>query len=291
VTKHISRWTAFLAVILFLMSSAGQAASFTVQGPHRKVLVMNGPIESGDVEKMMLAAKKDLTIASLAINSPGGSVAEAVRLAEIIKTLHWQVTVESEGVCASACFLMFYAGVGRSASAAEDITSEGRNRRREIERALGGKLPAIDGYVGVHRPYFDLAQPGSAQIDLMKRLTSYMEDRLVPRKIIDEMMARPSNDVYVLSLADLRLLGEYTADLEELFVEKCGYIKNIDVRMGQLLEQGRKKEANKMAASLISRETHTCINSLIRQKSAIGQKKILDGWTPHLPKHCSKGKV
>jgi hypothetical protein len=55
---------------------------------------------------------------------------------------------------------------------------------------------------------------------------------MVPQYLIDEMMGRPSNDIYWLGERDLNLLNEFSAGDEEALISKCGYIRP-DVRQAQ----------------------------------------------------------
>ena len=60
----------------------------------------------------------------------------------------------------------------------------------------------------------------------MRKVTSYLEYHIVPRRIIDLMMSRPSNDIYWLTDGDIDELGNFPPALEELYITKCGYSRN-----------------------------------------------------------------
>ena len=55
-----------------------------------------------------------------------------------------------------------------------------------------------------------------------------LEANLIPRRLIDEMMSRPSNDIYWLSNDDLYELSKSPPALEQLYLSKCG----VDTRLG-----------------------------------------------------------
>ena len=50
------------------------------------------------------------TLVGIALNSPGGNYVEGVRLATSIHNSHVKTAVMPNGICASACFLMFAGG-------------------------------------------------------------------------------------------------------------------------------------------------------------------------------------
>ena len=67
----------------------------------------------------------------------------------------------------------------------------------------------------------------------MRRVQSYLEAQMVPRRLIDLMMSRPSNDVYWLNSKDFQKFGEYRPDVEEFLINKCGYIRATDSAMAR----------------------------------------------------------
>ncbi len=57
----------------------------------------------------------------------------------------------------------------------------------------------------------------------MRRFRSHLASKQVPQHLVDEMMARPSNDIYWLRDRDLELIGPYSAGDEEALIARCGY--------------------------------------------------------------------
>ena len=68
---------------------------------------------------------RNIPVAGILFNSPGGDPVATTPFAEAIRTAHWDTGVYGGGICASACVLIWAAG----------------------ER----KFVAHDGFVGVHR--------------------------------------------------------------------------------------------------------------------------------------------
>ena len=67
----------------------------------------------------------------------------------------------------------------------------------------------------------------------MKQVQIYLEAQMVPRRLIDLMMSRPSNDVYWLNSKDFQEFGEYRPEVEEFLINKCGYIRATDSAMAR----------------------------------------------------------
>jgi len=87
-------------------------------------LVATGAIQTGDDEKLhsfVTAMPKSLKLVGIVLNSRGGNLAEGLCLASTIHNSALTTAVASEGLCASACFLMFAAGKHRLASASARI--------------------------------------------------------------------------------------------------------------------------------------------------------------------------
>lgn len=186
-------------------------------------LNLSGEIRPGDAERAVqtilaiapIARNIYLLPQTLTINSSGGEISEAIRIASLVKAAHMDVQVLSRGrgVCASSCFLVYLAGQERNASGIDTIKREGANNTL--------------GPVGVHRPYFQttVGGPGATkkQEDLMATMTVFLQQARVPQNLIDKMMSSPSNDIYWLNSEELQLLGAYTPGVEEELIAKCNY--------------------------------------------------------------------
>lgn len=196
-----------------------------------------GEIRAGDAERIAGLVAQEKAVLRLIINSPGGDLVEAMRIKDIVKGLHIDVQVAKGGYCVSACFFIFIEGYNRRATAAKD---DGTLRPQE-------KRARWAGVVGIHRPYFK--SPGGdiagvkKQEDVMRSVKGYLTNKGIPQHLIDEMMARPSNDVYWLRDNDLNLLGEFSAGDEEAVISRCGY-KRFDARYQENWSDDREEQLN-----------------------------------------------
>lgn len=185
-------------------------------------ITMTGEITSGDAERLasiFVSVKPIGTYYfypnSLWINSPGGDVAEAIRIADLVKTVGLSVATvtDGKGFCASSCFLIYAAASDRSASGIDTLRAEGEK----------GNL----GPLGVHRPYMRVQDDGPngerRQEKIMRDMRSYLVKAGVGHSLIDKMMSHASNDIYWLNAEEIRALGKYSPGLEEQLISKCGY--------------------------------------------------------------------
>jgi hypothetical protein len=209
-----------LAIVAIWFVGVASAAEITMG----RIVVLEGQIEPGDYDKLRdsLVAKRDYGVGSdpacfaeyldgcpdeIYIASPGGDVAEAMKIGRLIRALGWAVSVptrtdnsqagasirqreierydveypETDFMCASACFFAFVGGVDR-------------------ETDLGGGLPAI---VGIHRPYLSperLRELTGGQAIATGNLTretveKYLKEMGVPPKYIDQMFSVPKDQI------------------------------------------------------------------------------------------------
>jgi hypothetical protein len=215
--------TLFLAALFFcgIQPRAG-AASFTID-EFGTSLTLNGEILPGDAERFaMLFVSVKPSIPgfynfpdTLYLNSPGGDVAEAIRIGDLVRVLGLSVATmpNGSGICASSCFLIYVAALQRRATGVDTLASEGSK----------GNLSPI----GVHRPRFRVPVDGIVGADNQQQIMNHMRDHLVRHgvghAIIDKMMAKPSNDIHWLSAGEIRSLGYFSPGVEEQIIAKCGY--------------------------------------------------------------------
>lgn len=236
-----------------------------------------GEISNGDAEKMVRAFStlaKRLPQMRLILDSPGGSVEEAFKVASVVKALHLAVRVRPGGICASACFFVFLAA--------------------DLREADGGDIaydPAYiqKGRVGLHRPFLNAAaldhlsatDARNQQKNAAKRVVAYLQDEALPQRLIDSMMTRPSNDIYWMTHADLQQIGAYPPALEELLIARCGYTRHLWQDFGQasrssdpdIVESGKEHEKTYRA----------CLWTALKgQQTEIGESlhRMRTGWRP-----------
>lgn len=125
------------------------------------VVVLRGSIIQGDAERLVAfigGMTRSDRIAALFLDSPGGNVVEAERLAGGIAAAKLSVAVAGDGKCASACFLLFaasprkYAGINAligvhsaSENGRETLASMGMTTAMARDAAAYGIPPSIIG--------------------------------------------------------------------------------------------------------------------------------------------------
>lgn len=253
---------AVVAVLLFV-PLASSAMDIVVESNWVR---MRGEITRGDTQKLLRAIRDvqhDYAIPGMVLlSSPGGDVNEAVMMAEIINRLQWSVAIEQRRVCASACFFLFLAGEHRSA---------------EGMPATSSSRPALAGRLGLHRPYVrgvtDANEYQRKQRILMQKVSIYLERKRVPRRLIDIMMSRSSEDIYWPTRTDLREIGLVPAEIEELYLARC---KNLGARTVDF-GGGQKIELDALMSSAM------CGIGIRRELSDEWVNKIRSGWHPANP--------
>ncbi len=126
---------------------AAQAMQFTLREVpgNRTVIDATGPVVPGDFHRLLAfcdTIDKAERLAGLIVDSPGGSVLEAEKMAGAIRDMQLSVAVAAHGKCASACFLMFAAAPYRLAGAGARI---GVHRASLAGEETAGSMGATDG--------------------------------------------------------------------------------------------------------------------------------------------------
>lgn len=186
------------------------------------VIHLDGEIRRGDADRLAIVMSEMKLPSLLIVDSKGGDIDESMKIVSLIKSASLSIYVAKGKVCASSCFFLYLAGSSRN-SAGFMVNDDGTLQAQEIR-------DGFDGVVGIHRPYFKdpSGKPESTnkQKILMRNVKEYLEKEGVAQYLIDEMMSHPSNDIYWLNKRDVISIGEYSPDIEELLISKCGY-KNI----------------------------------------------------------------
>ncbi|MEP1423353.1 MAG: hypothetical protein ABJX32_00810 [Tateyamaria sp.] len=171
--------------------------------PGSRVIEISGQIEDGDTEQ--LKALVEATGFSkcispgrcphnntIAFNSPGGNLVEALKLGEYIADQNFATLLDKGAICESACALAFLAGYTKY---------EGYffPRRYAHETAT----------LGIHRPFFTLPERTYSSDEVgnvvaivneaIIRATSYLLTVGIDLGFLQRMYATPGNDMYRLS--------------------------------------------------------------------------------------------
>lgn len=182
-----------------------------------KELAFVGTIQPGDHARLLELVRRDpvsyyLSTGVFTLNSKGGDVQEALKVAEIVRRSYPRVFVNKE--CSSACVFVFLAGATRFASKAN---------------------------LGIHRPtyhasYFSSLSATQAQekyAELDRHTRKYLEVARFPNDLIERMFTTASTNVYWLTTADIQRIGKMPPWHHELAIAKCDYDKMDKARTPQ----------------------------------------------------------
>lgn len=141
-------------------------------------VVIDGPILAGDDSKFRhIADTYGSKIKSVILNSPGGSVPDGLRIAELIHSLELNTNIPEGDRCLSACFYLFSAGKQRNA----------------------------DGALGVHQ----MSIPGDNKGDIsiiqtyLSRVTRIINNSRIDPVVLDIMLATAPTEIYVFNKDEL----------------------------------------------------------------------------------------
>lgn len=179
----------FASLLLNAMAPAGAADIVA----HRQGVLIQGNIQKGDYAKIVQFVRHPDNFGRFArfvfLDSPGGDLAETVKIAHLLEQSHAATHVQSGARCYSACFILWMSGVSRNVS-------------------QGGAL-------GVHRIHVKVdgkaMDPTSERFaSIARRVEYYMANLGTPRTILDKMNATASASMFVINqrwLAEQRLLA------------------------------------------------------------------------------------
>lgn len=265
-----TRWfRLFVAVLLVscLITKVEAADIYPDEQESQIVIHLVGEIRRGDAERLAIVMSEMQFPSVLIVDSKGGDINESMKIVSLIKGARLSIYVANGKVCASSCFFLYLAGSSRS-SVGIMVNDDGTLQTQEIRDGFGG-------VVGVHRPYFKdpSGKPESTnkQIILMRSVKEYLEREGVARYLVDAMMSHPSNDIYWLNKRDVSSIGEYSPDVEELLIAKCGY-KNL----AKVIEE-RWSEDKYLSMRQCAEDVTSEMNTPIRKAFA---SKLRTGWRP-----------
>lgn len=258
------------ALITTLCSFVAKAADIYLSDDKHQIY-LEGEIRRGDAEHIVATALESMDPTmpfQMFVSSNGGDISEAMKIVSLIKGAKWDVLVPQGKVCASSCFFMYIAGVERISG--NGVNDDGTLLSEDFRKKY------TFGVVGIHRPYFKDPsgnfESQQNQKKLMNDVKKYLVEEGVAQYLIDEMMSHPSNDIYWLRDRDLQGIGKYRPELEEILINKCGYI-----RYENLAKENRSTKSDLEIY-------RNCIFPLINQ---IGDKqriqffsKLRTGWRP-----------
>jgi hypothetical protein len=160
------------------------------------------------LSKILADRDRFLAQNKLILASDGGDVAEALKIAKLVKSLYTTVIVGPlTGRCVSACFFI-YAAAGQ--------------RETDGERLIG-----------INRPYLAASEARStstapadatmAESKALAKVRAFLEDNAVPRYLLDEMFRHASDDAYWLTAEDQKNLGYRSPGFDRYLRDKCAW--------------------------------------------------------------------
>ena len=162
------------------VATAAEIKSFNLKDGSVEISIF-GNIAPGVIDTLRASTKAandaGKLVTSLRLNSEGGSLLEAVRVADWVRSAKISTNVGQDAICASACFLIFAAGETKYANISARIGVHAASEKGVVSRAAT-----------------------TSMADVAKELD-------VPWSIIRRMINTPPGEVEWLSLADLRLMG------------------------------------------------------------------------------------
>ncbi len=237
---------AWLLIVAFICSLFTYAEAATItRGPKdnddkeiRGVLI-EGEIEKGDFDKLYNLLKDEgPSWSAIYIASPGGDVAEAIKIGILVRKLLLSVHVpkywmggpkidDSNRQCSSACFFVYVAGIFRT----------------------GDKI-------GIHRPSLtvdqlkdiSLSEASNKNAKIRSVISAYMDRMGVPQKYTDRMFKIDHDDVEFLNYKDRDDFFDFDASVNEWLEARCKKLTPLeeDLRM-TLGEKGEKRSASEDA--------------------------------------------
>lgn len=213
-------WIATVAA-LFITSHTANAATITSLAPNKenKVIInLVGEIALGDRDALATEIKNTNAlgriVSGVRLNSPGGSLAEGMSLAQLVRTARISTSVPATARCASACFLVFAAGEAKYVNYSAEVGVHGASLRGGGESAEGTVLMA-----------------------------RYVKELGVPEAIIGKMVITPASEMVWLSVDDLKSMGSTMVGKPDQLA-RPGPPRNL-----QPEEQTRALESNSRAAT------------------------------------------
>lgn len=233
--------------------------------------VLEGKIETGDYEKLRDLIKVYL-YDSIYLASPGGNVAEAIKIGRLVRALNLQTVIpgqidsefrsrvsgdvlkkvaarqnikniEANYMCASACFFIFVAGVHRT----KDFSLD-------------------EPVLGIHRPFLtdnDLRTLSASQAigsanDLRTVVENYLKEMSVPAKYADLMFSVPKDQIRWIGRADFESdLEGFIPPLKDWIDARCDKRTNAEKAMWELFKDKRPAEmtaAEKSVSDLLEKK-------------------------------------
>ena len=178
-------------------------------------LVISGEIIPGDSDRLLSKILDDrnrfLAQNQILLASDGGDVAEALKIAKLLKSLYTRVVVVPLiGRCVSACFFIFAAATQREVDG---------------ERLIGINRPYRVAADGAAVPPADMVIAAGGDLTPVR---AFMRENAVPGYLVDEMLRHASDDAYWLSADDEKNLGYRSPSFDRYLRIKCAWDDKVE---------------------------------------------------------------
>jgi hypothetical protein len=185
-SRCIGRFASAIVIFCALPLAASAATFKSVATKDGKTIVLlSGEIIEGDAETLKAAIKAandaGKLVSGVRLNSPGGNLLEALRLADAVRFAKVATNVAGNATCASACFLVYAAGAAKFANYTAQVGVHGASDKQGEETVASGAAT-----VSMARAAKDLG---------------------VPAAIIGRMVVTPPNEMVWLTPQDLLSMG------------------------------------------------------------------------------------
>jgi hypothetical protein len=113
-----------LAAVVLARPATAADLSKSATADQPTVITLTGDIVKGDAAKfgrLLTPDPKQHPVAVVKLNSRGGLISEAVKIATLVRNVNIATTVANGAKCTSACFIIFAAGKQKSADPAAYI--------------------------------------------------------------------------------------------------------------------------------------------------------------------------
>ena len=140
---HVRRFASAL-IICVAIPSALSAATFKSVGTKdgKTIVLLSGEILEGDAETLKTEIKTandaGKLVSGVRLNSAGGNLLEALKLADIVRFAKVATNVAGNATCASACFLVYAAGATKFANYTAQVGVHGASDKQGDETIASG---------------------------------------------------------------------------------------------------------------------------------------------------------
>jgi hypothetical protein len=177
------------AAVVVTTAVAAELTSVTLKDD-ATVIALSGDVVQGDTDaaEALIKAANDSgrLISVVRLDSPGGSLAEAVKFADLVRRAKLPTLVAAGSRCTSACFIVFAAGVEKFAS--------------------------YDAAIGVHGVSDKFGHETAQTEEATRAMARIASGFGVPPRIIGQMVTTHAHDIAWLTPDDLRAMGAIMTD-------------------------------------------------------------------------------